>query len=96
MDSHLTARIPQSNGKIPLYPLCLMRNADPASERIQTRLAGFAQCRADGVLNPAEQSIREEILSGLLSAKRGATQISTAMLAGGDQRDRRVAVGDVK
>jgi len=31
--------------------------------------------RADGVLNPAEQSIREEILSGL----GRAAQISTAM-----------------
>src|SRR5262244_55669 len=32
-------------------------------------LAGIAQRRADGVLNPAEQSIREEILSGLLADK---------------------------
>ena len=42
-------------------------------------LAGIAQRRADGVLNPAEQSIREEILSGLLADKGGAAQISTAM-----------------
>jgi len=42
-------------------------------------LAGIAQRRADGVLNPAEQSIREEILSGLLADKGGASQISTAM-----------------
>ena len=42
-------------------------------------LAGIAQRRADGVLNPAEQSIREEILCGLLADKGGATQISTAM-----------------
>ena len=42
-------------------------------------LAGIAQRRADGVLNPAEQSIREEILSGLLADKGGAEQISTAM-----------------
>jgi hypothetical protein len=42
-------------------------------------LAGIAQRRADGVLNPQEQSIREEILSGLLADKGGATQISTAM-----------------
>ena len=34
-------------------------------------LAGIAQRRADGVLNPAEQSIREEILSGLLADKGG-------------------------
>ena len=42
-------------------------------------LASIAQRRADGVLNPAEQSIREEILSGLLADKGGAAQISTAM-----------------
>jgi hypothetical protein len=32
-------------------------------------LAGIAQRRSDGVLNPTEQSIRQEILSGLLTAK---------------------------
>jgi len=42
-------------------------------------LAGVAQRRADGVLSPQEQSIREEILSGLLADKGGAAQISTAM-----------------
>jgi len=42
-------------------------------------LAGIAQRRADGVLNPQEKSIREEILSGLSADKGGATQISTAM-----------------
>ena len=42
-------------------------------------LAGIAWRRADGVLNPQEQSIREEILSGLLADKGGAAQISTAM-----------------
>jgi hypothetical protein len=42
-------------------------------------LAGIAQRRADVVLNPQEQSIREEILSGLLADKGGAEQISTAM-----------------
>jgi hypothetical protein len=41
-------------------------------------LAGIAQRRADGVLNPQEQLIREEILSGLLADKGGAAQISTA------------------
>jgi hypothetical protein len=41
-------------------------------------LVGIAQRRADGVLNPQEQSFREEILSGLLADKGGA-QISTAM-----------------
>jgi len=42
-------------------------------------LAGIVQRRADGVLNPQEQSIREEILTGLLADKGGAAQISTAM-----------------
>ena len=42
-------------------------------------LAGIVQRRADGILNPAEQSIRKEILSGLLADKGGAEQISTAM-----------------
>ncbi len=41
-------------------------------------LAGIAQRRTDGVLNPAEQSVREEILSGLLAGKGGEAQISTA------------------
>jgi len=41
-------------------------------------LAGIAQRRAEGALNPAEQSIREEILSGLLADKGGEAQISTA------------------
>jgi hypothetical protein len=42
-------------------------------------LAGIAQRRADSSLNPTEQLIREEILSGLLADKGGAAQISTAM-----------------
>ena len=42
-------------------------------------LAGITQRRADGVLNPTEQSVREEILSGRLADKGGAAQISTAM-----------------
>jgi hypothetical protein len=42
-------------------------------------LAGIAQRRADGVLSPSEQSVREEILSGLLADKGGDQQISTAM-----------------
>ena len=41
-------------------------------------LAGIVQRRSDGVLNPTEQSIRKEILSGLLTDKGGAAQISTA------------------
>lgn len=52
-------------------------------------LAGVSQRRADGALNPAEQSAREEILSGLLSDKRGsyADQYRYAR-AGGDYRER--------
>ena len=42
-------------------------------------LAGIAQRRVDGVLSLQEQSIREEMLSGLLADKGGAAQISTAM-----------------
>jgi len=42
-------------------------------------LAGIAERRADGVLNPQEQSIREEILTGLWADKGGEAQISTAM-----------------
>jgi hypothetical protein len=42
-------------------------------------LAGIAQRRTEGVLNPSEQSIKEEILSGLLADKGGEAQISTAM-----------------
>jgi hypothetical protein len=42
-------------------------------------LAGIAQRRTNGALNPTEQSIREEILTGLLADKGGETQISTAM-----------------
>jgi len=56
-------------------------------------LAGIAQRRVDGSLNPTEQSIRDAILSGFLADKGGAAQISTAMRAGGDQRDRRVEIG---
>ena len=42
-------------------------------------LAGIAQRRSDGVVNPTEHSIREEILAGLLADKGGDAQISTAM-----------------
>ena len=42
-------------------------------------LAGISQRRVSGSLTPIEQSIREEILAGLLVDKGGAAQISTAM-----------------
>jgi hypothetical protein len=42
-------------------------------------LAGISQRRTNGALNPAEQSVREEILAGLLADKGGEAQISTAM-----------------
>jgi hypothetical protein len=54
-------------------------------------LAGINQRRANVAPNLAEQSIREEILVGLLAAKGGETQISTEMcVAGGNHRKRRV------
>jgi len=57
-------------------------------------LAGNAQRRADGVLNPEEQSIREEILSGLLADKGGAAHRHAR--AGGDHRERCIAVGHIQ
>jgi hypothetical protein len=58
------------------------RSGPPSNQnafRQDNGLAGIAQRRADGVLNPAEQSIREEILSGPLADKGRAAHISTAM-----------------
>ena len=48
-------------------------------ERFQTWSGGVAQRRVNGVLTPAEQSIREEILNGLITDKGGEARISTAM-----------------
>jgi hypothetical protein len=42
-------------------------------------LASISQRRANGNLNPTEQSVREEILAGLLADKVGESKISTAM-----------------
>jgi hypothetical protein len=42
-------------------------------------LAGISQRRVNGALNSTEQSMREEILAGLLAGKGGVAQISTAM-----------------
>ena len=42
-------------------------------------LAGITQRRIDCALTPAERTIREEILSGLITDKGGEAQISTAM-----------------
>src|SRR5580765_7246456 len=56
------------------------RSGPPGNQNaFRHSLAGIAQRRADGVLNPTEHSIREEILAGLLADKGGAAQISTAM-----------------
>src|SRR5437870_7247594 len=41
-------------------------------------LAGISQRRANGSLNPTEQSIREEILAGLIADKGGEQRIGTA------------------
>jgi hypothetical protein len=72
--------------KKPLYPLFSSswqaRQIRPTRqpERFQTRFSGVSHsARADGVLNPAEQSNPRKILSGLLADKGGAAQISTAM-----------------
>jgi len=56
------------------------RSGPPGNQNaFRHSLVGIAQRRADAVLNPQEQSFREEILSGLLADKGGAAQISTAM-----------------
>jgi len=82
-------RIDKTNQRIPQEKSCSIRYAVAHGRHTRqirpTRyqnafrhgLAGIAQRRADGVLNPQEQSIREEILSGLLTDKGRATQIST-------------------
>ena len=55
---------------------------------VQTRCTGISQRRADGVLNSAEQSIREEILPACCPKNRsGADQYSHAH-ADGDHRER--------
>jgi hypothetical protein len=41
-------------------------------------LAGISQRRLNGALNHSEQSIRDEILAGLVADKGGESQISTA------------------
>jgi len=41
-------------------------------------LAGVTQRRANGVLTPDEQGIREDILAGLIADKGGEKQIGTA------------------
>jgi hypothetical protein len=42
-------------------------------------LANISQPRAAGDLKPSEQSVRDNILAGLLADKGGEAQISTAM-----------------
>ena len=41
-------------------------------------LGSISQRRVDGALNPIEQSIRDEILAGLIADKGGEQQIGTA------------------
>jgi hypothetical protein len=87
MHSRLTDRIPQFTGKNRFHPLFFAgmagirgRSGPPGNQNaFRHGVAAIAQHRADGVLNPAEQSIREEILAGLLADKGGAAQTSTAM-----------------
>jgi hypothetical protein len=56
------------------------KSGPPANQNaFRHGLAGISQRRANGALKPAEQSIREEILAGLLADKGGEAQISTAM-----------------
>jgi len=59
----------------------LRRKSGPPSNQNAFRhgLTGIAQRRVIGALNPTEQSIREEILAGLIADKDGEAQISTAM-----------------
>ena len=58
-------------------------------------LAGIAQRRADGVLNPSEQSIREEILSGLLADKGGEFSIGkSSAVRDRKSRQGRIAAGN--
>jgi hypothetical protein len=86
MHPPLTDRIAQFTGKNRLirYPVAMAgirgRSGPPGNQNaFRHGLAGIAQRRADGALNATEQSIRGEILSGLLADKGGAAQISTAM-----------------
>ena len=78
IQSCLTDRIPPIHTQEAFYPPILQRIAGiggrsgpPGSQNaFRHGLAGIAQRRADGVLNPAEHSIREEILGGLLAEGR--------------------------
>ena len=53
-------------------------------------LAGIAQRRADGILHPAEQSIRDEILSGLLADKGELRRSAPPMRVLGRQAPQRI------
>ena len=87
MHSRLADRIPQSRGKNRLHSVILAgmagirgRSGPPGNQNaFRHGLAGISQRCADGTLNPLEQSIREEILAGLLADKGGDQQISTAI-----------------
>ena len=56
------------------------KSAPPGNQNaFRHGLASISQRRANGNLNPTEQSVREEILAGLPADKVGESQISTAM-----------------
>jgi hypothetical protein len=56
------------------------KSGPPANQNaFKHGLAGISQRRVNGALTADEQTIREDILSGLLTDKGGESQISTAM-----------------
>jgi hypothetical protein len=56
------------------------KSGPPANQNaFKHGLAGITQRRANGALNSNEQTIREDILAGLIADKGGETLISTAM-----------------
>ena len=56
------------------------KSSPPANQNaFKHGLVGITRRRANGALNPDEQSIRQEILAGLLTDTGGETRISTAM-----------------
>ena len=55
------------------------KSGPPANQNaFKHGLGSISQRRVDGALNPIEQSIRDEILAGLIADKGGEQQIGTA------------------